>query len=910
MSTPAAPPGGLPPPTGPRTGGSLVGAPGPGFTTLLLQAQAGEKAAADTLHAAEQQNFPEYLAALATELCDPSRPGPAVRLAGLMLKNAFEDTRSEAAQQRKIAAWRERVGEPHKAHVRACLTKALVSPVEDARKSAAQAVAALGTIDLEARAWPELVPGLLASATTGQLSDDVKVHTLEAMGYLCETLRPEDVPEESVNYLLTGIVENMKEGKSDALRLAATRALYNALEFAIRNMERKAERDEIVRRMCEATLHARPEVRRTGFECVVRMAHLYYAYLAEYMDTFYRLTFNAVKEGGQSEHSARVAQQALEFWATLCETEMDLEYEAREYEERAQAVPPELQSRRYVAQAAPTLFELLCKCCLKEQAKEFAEEDDWTLHMSGATVLGLMAQCVRDDLVDHVLPFVLENIQHAAGPDSWRDREAALMAFGKILDGPSPAKLAAYVDNGLPAFIGLMDSKREPHVVVRDTAAWVLSTVAQLHLRTVAPNLVAIVNAALQGLEDHPHVATTSAFVLQNLAMAVHDESAEHEEDGRSRTNVLSQFVVLVLPRLLKASERADWNEFGLRGNCFEAINRYVEACAEDVFNVIADLLGLVMAKLQQAVSIKVETIAQKEEVDGMLQFCCGTVLAVTHRLGERIAPRAQHIMVLVLAVLSHHNSAACAEAYQIAGGVAGAIGKQFTVLLADFAPHLIRGLRNSDDYQVCMAAAEATSDVARAVGDALRPYAADIVALFLANLANPDLHRDVKPHTLSAIGDLAGALGPAFEPYAPQLLLVMEHAAMFRAPKDDPDLLDYASDLRDANLEAYTGILAGLGRNVATDVFVRGGRIDHVLNFLVSIAADLSNPETRDAVTGSVVKQATGLLGDLIVLGEPVRIKIQSAAPIFRVILDACKELDDPQAEDWARYAAEKCKI
>lgn len=50
---------------------------------------------------------------------------------------------------------------------------------------------------------------------------------------------------------------------------------------------------------------------------------------------------------------------------------------------------------------------------------------------AGATCLRLIAQLVEDDVVDYMVPFVTENI---ASQTNWRQREAAVMAFGAVLE--------------------------------------------------------------------------------------------------------------------------------------------------------------------------------------------------------------------------------------------------------------------------------------------------------------------------------------------------------------------------------------------------------------------------------------------------------------------------------------------
>lgn len=53
----------------------------------------------------------------------------------------------------------------------------------------------------------------------------------------------------------------------------------------------------------------------------------------------------------------------------------------------------------------------------------------------------LLSTCCEDDVVPHVLPFIKEHIEN---PD-WRYRDASVMAFGSILEGPELNQLKALV---------------------------------------------------------------------------------------------------------------------------------------------------------------------------------------------------------------------------------------------------------------------------------------------------------------------------------------------------------------------------------------------------------------------------------------------------------------------------------
>ena len=177
--------------------------------------------------------------------------------------------------------------------------------VQAARHTAALVIAKVAAIDLPSRAWPDLVPSLLASMSAAPPAPaPLRTATLEALGYVCEEMgkRDDDVLEqETVNAVLTAVVAGMRAPppaagadpaapppppsvEDAAVRLAATRALYNALEFAATNFESADERNYILQCVCEAACAPHtPRVREAAFECLVKVAGAHYDKLPAYM---------------------------------------------------------------------------------------------------------------------------------------------------------------------------------------------------------------------------------------------------------------------------------------------------------------------------------------------------------------------------------------------------------------------------------------------------------------------------------------------------------------------------------------------------------------------------------------------------------------------------------------------------
>jgi importin subunit beta-1 len=133
--------------------------------------------------------------------------------------------------------------------------------------------------------------------------------------------------------------------------------------------------------------------------------------------------------------------------------------------------------------------------------------------MAAGTCLSLLAQAVADTIVPAVIPFIEANIK----AQDWHQREAAVMTFGSILDGPDPQVLNPLVAQALPILIDMMSDE---NVHVKDTTAWTLGRICDLLIQTIKPDvhLHPLVSAFVGGLEDSPRIVSNCCWGLMNLA--------------------------------------------------------------------------------------------------------------------------------------------------------------------------------------------------------------------------------------------------------------------------------------------------------------------------------------------------------------------------------------------------------
>ena len=156
-----------------------------------------------------------------------------------------------------------------------------------------------------------------------------------------------------------------------------------------------------------------------------------------------------------------VALQGIEFWSNVCEEELVLS--CQEQEARDEGRAPNVVSRYYAKGALQHILPLLLTTLARQE--EHDDEDEWVPAKAAGVCIMLLAQCTQDEIVPLILPFIQQHFEN----NDWHFREAAIMAFGSILDGPSQNVLDQLVGG---AIMPLIRTLADPHVSFRMTINW------------------------------------------------------------------------------------------------------------------------------------------------------------------------------------------------------------------------------------------------------------------------------------------------------------------------------------------------------------------------------------------------------------------------------------------------------
>lgn len=217
------------------------------------------------------------------------------------------------------------------------------------------------------------------------------------------------------------------------------------------------------------------------------------------------------------------------------------DHQAQEYGDA-----PETESKFFakiaLPEIVPVLLQLLC------QQEEDADDDEWNVSMAAGTCLSLLAGAVQDAIVPAVIPFIEAHIK----AEDWHRREAAIMTFGSILEGPDPTVLTPLVNQALPLLIDMMTDQ---NVHVKDTTAWTLGRICDLLITCIKPDahLHPLISALVNGLQDSPRIVANCCWALMNLA----DQYVYFEEEGEStQAGPLSPYYEGVVQALMRVTDR------------------------------------------------------------------------------------------------------------------------------------------------------------------------------------------------------------------------------------------------------------------------------------------------------------------------------------------------------------------
>lgn len=528
-------------------------------------------------------------------------------------------------------------------------------------------------------------------------------------------------------------------------------------------------------------------------------------------------------------------------------------------------------SLNLIQQALPHLVPLLTVTLTKRQSED--DDDTWSLAMAAGTCLALVAQVVGDGCVDLVLQFVNSNFTN----QDWKYREAAVLAYGSIMEGPTSEKMRPMVEQSLSHLVMAL---QDPSVAVRDTIAWTLGRIAQFH-PTIVP-VKQLMPLLCEKLRDVPRVSANICWNVQVLAEA--QNSVPYPD-----TTPLSEFFTAIAMALLEVVARPNADERQLRMAGYNALSVLVSKAGNDCLGHMQALTTEMLKHLQESY----KSMDRECELQG---YICGVLTSLVSRLRDQIAPLADKIMEEALKVISAYQQVRGGaqvlheEALLLVVALANAAGSGFDRFMPHFAPHLTVGLQNYEEVQVCLTTTRMVGDLCTALEEKIGGYCDMILEILYTNLKNPAVDRKIKASVMTCFGDIAMAITGDFEKYLGPVVQMLREASSTKladGPADNEEWVDYLNLLREGVLEAYSGIIHGLKESGKLHLFK-----EHV-NTVLMLVKEISEDQTSQL---PVIKAAVGVVGDLILVFQQELTAYVGKAPFLSQLVQTAIRSQEPK--------------
>ncbi|KAF2641883.1 importin subunit beta-1 [Massarina eburnea CBS 473.64] len=805
--------------------------------TLSPDASVRQSAEQQLTQAAES-DFPQYLTVLSTELANEQSQPHIRTAAGLALKNSF--TAREYARLRQVQERWMNLNPDIKQNVKQSALRTLATQDSRAGQSAAQFIASIAAIELPHNQWPELMQTLVENVGSG--ADHQKQASLTTIGFICDTddVDLRDALARHSNAILTAVVQGArKEETNKDVRNAAISALGDSIEFVRSNFENEGERNYIMQVICEATQADDMRIQQGAYGCLNRIMGLYYDKMRFYMEkALFGLTIQGMKNDEED-----VAKLAVEFWCTVCEEEISIEDDNTQAQAEGSTEMRDYFNFARVAtqEVVPVLLELIAK------QDEDADDNEYNISRAAYQCLQLWAQCVGSGVVPPVLAFVEKNLR----AEDWHYRDAAVSAFGAIMEGPEENVLDPLVKQALPVLIAMMD---DPVLHVKDSAAYALGRICE-----AAPNAVdeqqhlpTLIGSLFNGLSSNSKMASSCCWSLMNLA----DRFAG---DPGCQSNPLSPHFQQSIQHLLQVTERGDADN-QLRTAAYEVLNSFVNNSANDSVGLVATLSNVILERLEKSIQLQAQVVSIEDKLtlEEMQTSLATVVMSIVNRLEGDIKPQADRIMQILLTLLDSlpPKSSVPDAVFSAIDAIAIALEEDFLKYMDAFSKFLYNALGNQEEPGLCSLAIGLVSDITRALGEKVQPYCDAFMNYLLNNLRSNQLGNQFKPAILQCFGDIAQAILGGFETYLVVVAQVLQQASsVSMTTEGNFEMIDYLTSLREGIMDAWDGIIAALKSSGKTQMLSQ--YLDSIFELLRIVQADNNRTE-------NLLRSSCGVIGDL----------------------------------------------
>lgn len=384
-------------------------------------------------------------------------------------------------------------------------------------------------------------------------------------------------------------------------------------------------------------------------------------------------------------------------------------------------------------------------------------------------------------------------------------KEAAILAFGSILDSNNCDKLLAHVTQSIESLCGfILDPQMSRSL--KETTAWTLSKISEIYGDQIEPSIFHgfyLTLIQLIGMEKKK----VSIFLCNSLVHL----SKKHKVDEGQISNLLSRHTEKVLAMLISLAYRKDAYDFdnNLAINAFFTMGIVIENAAPDTREVINRFFLKLVELLM--LSFEPKHFQSQNMMRDYQDYICSTIdpclISGYVKADSNIATS---LIDAVIKIFNERNTVT-EEGLMLASSVATSIGENFQPFLGIIGPYLTHGLKAINETSLCRVAIHSLSDIIRAVGDSFSQHIMSALPLVIEILKDPEADKSLKPLSFNVIADIFVTCKSNCLNYLQEIMFILgsaaEAACVIPEDKEDIEFIEYLEYLRETLVECLTCI-------------------------------------------------------------------------------------------------------
>lgn len=323
-------------------------------------------------------------------------------------------------------------------------------------KAAATCVAAIAVIELPLGLWTNVIELLSTNANSNDIN--VRLASLQTLGFICEDINPDCLPQETMNLILSALMNNVLPDQV-MLTNIAVKAFARAAPITDKNFCVPEQKQFIMAKLFEASQIKNEDILTSTMEAFIDIARVNYDYMPEYIQQIAELTLMMINQ----QEFDQPAKLAIEIWTTISEVELARRAQNKEH-------------RNILVSCTDVVMQIITTALNKfDQNTQDQNLDDMpenNISISAGYTLESVARTIGNGVLQPIFNF----IQDKLGSQNWGDRYIGMIAFGSIIDGPNPQEIINSIHESYLSFLAMLDDQVPK---VRQTAAFVYYKISE-----------------------------------------------------------------------------------------------------------------------------------------------------------------------------------------------------------------------------------------------------------------------------------------------------------------------------------------------------------------------------------------------------------------------------------------------